>query len=124
MIIRHMRNTYDPRKYSSESGYVQPLKDFRQIGGENLVGYYKFKPTDKIRKAGLDIRIIFQIMVYNKAVMPHQNKIPNPNISNFYIRIVYVGPRNSETYRNRRKSNIESRSMGNLIIARNKKGSR
>ena len=98
LVIKYLRQEYDPRKYKSLSGDVTSLSDFSSSGGSNLLGYYKFKPTKTIRKNGMDIRIIFQLMVNGKAVLPSQLRIPRPNESNCQLRIVYVGFRNSNTY--------------------------
>lgn len=99
LIIKYLREAYDPRRYESSKGYVEALKDFRSIGGENLEGYYKFKPNTYLRKAGLDIRIIFQIMIRSNPVSPDQDRLPKPSPNFCQIRILYIGPRDYETYR-------------------------
>lgn len=98
LVIKYLRQEYDPRKYESMSGYVSPLGDFSKSGGANLLGYYKFKPTKKIRKNGMDIRIIFQIMINGQPVLPSQLRIPRPNERNCQLRIVYIGFRDDNTY--------------------------
>lgn len=99
LVLKYLRETHDPRRYESDKGYVEALGDFRSIGGENLIGYYKFKPNNRLRSAGLDIRIIFQIMIRSHPVDPDQIRLPYPNPSISQIRVLYIGPRDTQTYR-------------------------
>ena len=117
LIIKYLRATHDPRRYESGKGYVEALGDFRSIGGENLEGYYKFKPNSYLRKAGLDIRIVFQIMLKGSAVSPDQDRLPYPSPNRSQIRILYIGPRDTQTYRRSTKD-------GQIIEKKLKKNSR
>lgn len=99
LVMKYLRETHDPRRYESGKGYVEPLGDFRSIGGENLEGFYKFKPNTYLRKGGLDIRIVFQVMIRNSPVHPDQDRLPKPSPNYCQIRFLYIGPRDSNTYR-------------------------
>jgi hypothetical protein len=121
LVIKYLRESYDPRRYESAKGYVEALGDFRSIGGENLEGFYKFKPNNYLRNAGLDIRIIFQVMIRNSAVHPDQDRLPKPSPSYCQIRILYIGPRDTQTYRRSTKDGqiIEKKSKRNKRVKAN-----
>ncbi len=96
LIMVGLKMLDDPREYK-EHGVVEPLEDYRRFGGRNLVGAYKVKPYPHYRANGLDIRVVFQLLIHNKVVY-QQHKITHPNANNCDLVILYVGPRTVATY--------------------------